>query len=108
MMSSQEHIEKYLNSEPQYITAESVRQNKQKRTESPDNDSAFCDNTSSNSDSSQEKVKLKLNLSTETENESVAKAEKIKLAIEKIKEASIKKIFIKVCSQFLAILKSTD
>ena len=72
MMSSQENIQKYLCSsssaasstvsapaEPQYITAESVRQNKQnqqKRTESPDNDSAFCDNTSSNSGNSDDQL----------------------------------------------------
>ena len=70
MMSSQENIQKYLSSsaasstvsapaEPQYITAESVRQNKQnqqKRTESPDNDSAFCDNTSSNSGNSDDQL----------------------------------------------------
>lgn len=116
------------------------QQQQQKRTESPDNDSAFCDNTSSNSgsDSSQDKNKVKnqlnlkllqngnqheaaMNMSSNMKigNGSVngggsdtssissilksssdpvaqAKAEKIKLAIEKIKEASIKKIFIKV------------
>ena len=83
-LSSRENIEKFFQSvsEPQYITAESVRQNKLsmlssskrldlvstdnkrtdspvKRTDSPDNDSAFCDNISSNSssDSSGEKSK---------------------------------------------------
>ena len=140
-LSSRENIEKFFQSvaEPQYITAESVRQNKMsmlnankrnndvfqqtdkridspvKRTDSPDNDSAFCDNISSNSssDSSGEKSKsiisssvhsvvacprmgtMQMGNNSEDANAKV-KAEKIRLAIEKIKEASIKKIFIKV------------
>ena len=140
-LSTRENIDKFFQSvsEPQYITAESVRQNKMsmlssaaannnnnskrievipvKRTDSPDNDSAFCDNISSNSssDSSGEKSKstmtisssvrsavpsprtVQLSASSSPEDAAAkAKAEKIRLAIEKIKEASIKKIFIKV------------
>ena len=150
-------------SEPQYISASDVRQNKllTKRTESPDNDSAFCENTSSNSStdsqntaatggngngagngsdkvssssSSRDQItataaaassmsggssnvsaavnstggnnsnastllKMKVvgqSIVTEDMAAKAAKAEKIRLAIEKIKEASIKKIFIKV------------
>jgi len=88
-----------------------------KRTDSPDNDSAFCDNAStSNSGESgggndkANKVALtrldghmQLPVSAEEEEENggggesrSSKAEKIRIAIEKIKEASIKKIFIKV------------
>ena len=87
-----------------------------KRTDSPDNDSAFCDNISSNSssDSSGEKSKSTMTISSSVRSvvacprtatvqpsspedaAAKAKAEKIRLAIEKIKEASIKKIFIKV------------
>ena len=96
-----------------------------KRTDSPDNDSAFCDNISSNSgngsngctESSSSKlgnhasilrkenkvVEPTPSLASNNEYETlkpssaaIEKAEKIRLAIEKIKEASIKKIFIKV------------
>ena len=79
----------------------------------PDNDSAFCDNTSSYSGSdmgngnvvpgggggsaivSENDPILKSSV-VAADAMAQAKAEKIKLAIEKIKEASIKKIFIKV------------
>ncbi len=72
-----------------------------KRTDSPDNDSAFCDNLSVLSSCSASSLhgttpaESPLNLSPE-EQEARLKAEKIKLAIEKIREASIKKLFIKV------------
>jgi len=71
-------IEKYLQSvtEPQYISAELVRQNKlssnqplrrigsqgeilTKRTDSPDNDSAFSDNVSSNSSNESSPKKIR-------------------------------------------------
>ena len=80
-----------------------------KRTDSPDNDSAFCDNLSVLSSCSASSLQTgnagtpagsnpsesPLILSPE-EQEARLKAEKIKLAIEKIREASIKKLFIKV------------
>ncbi len=79
-----------------------------KRTDSPDNDSAFCDNLSVLSSCSASSLHTgnggtpagpnsdsPLTLTPE-EQEARLKAEKIKLAIEKIREASIKKLFIKV------------
>ena len=106
-------LEELLASEPQYITAESVRKNKMtaKRTESPDNDSAFCENGSSNSSSDCDQRpfgakdfgigKCDSVEQVESIGEAAAKAksEKIRLAIEKIREASIKKIFIKVFAE---------
>lgn len=72
----------------------SKQQSKQngKRTESPDTDSAFCDNLSVLSSCSTSSRNLENNQDTEAK----IKAEKIKLAIEKIKEANVKKLFIKV------------
>lgn len=83
------------------------------RTDSPDNDSAFCDNlsvlsscSSSRTDQSktgQSSSGVSSNTNSPTarnsspqDQEARIKAEKIKLAIEKIKEASVKKLFIKV------------
>ena len=91
-----------------------------KRTDSPDNDSAFCDNlsvvssssaasSSRMTDRSQSKSSSTSGISSNHHSplspggpqsaeaeEARIKAEKIKLAIEKIKEASVKKLFIKV------------
>ena len=75
------------------------------RTDSPDTDSAFCDNLSvlsSCSTSSSNKTGQSINVPsslpqlTKEEQDARIKAEKIKIAIEKIKEASVKKLFIKV------------
>merc|ERR1711962_608628 len=75
------------------------------RTDSPDTDSAFCDNLSvlsSCSTASSNKTGQSINVPsslpqiTKEEQDARIKAEKIKIAIEKIKEASVKKLFIKV------------
>lgn len=75
------------------------------RNRSPDNDSAFCDNLSGVSSSSsartdQSKTSSGMSSSlvptSREDHQAKIKAEKIKIAIEKIKEASVKKLFIKV------------
>ena len=75
------------------------------RTESPDTDSAFCDNlsilsscsaASSNKTGQSVGVPSSVTHLTKEEQDAKIKAEKIKIAIEKIKEASVKKLFIKV------------
>ena len=74
---------------------------------SPDTDSAFCDNLSLLSSCSADSSKLQdtrgssgvsssPSLASQQDQEARLKAEKIKIAIEKIKEASVKKLFIKV------------
>ena len=143
------HLDQLLASEPQYISPESVRQKKMaskavstdpglsspnaaaaappapasavaaKRTDSPDTDSAFCEeNTDSNSSNSSNGKAMERAAKEESAggrsfmssigkasavlppdaalSPSSEKAEKIRLAIEKMKEASVKKIFIKV------------
>ncbi|XP_063393729.1 amyloid beta A4 precursor protein-binding family B member 1-interacting protein isoform X1 [Cydia fagiglandana] len=76
------------------------------RTDSPDNDSAFSDTVSmlssesSASSSTSAKCKaMKLNLHQDQKNASFQqKADKIKLALERMREANIKKLFIKAFS----------
>merc|ERR1719431_1155372 len=75
---------------------------------SPDTDSAFCDNLSmlsscsagSSNQTDQSKkssgVSSSVSNSHQADQDARLKAEKIKIAIEKIKEASVKKLFIKV------------
>jgi len=75
---------------------------------SPDTDSAFCDNlsmlsscsagSSNQTDHSKKSsgVSSSASNSNQTDQDARIKAEKIKIAIEKIKEASVKKLFIKV------------
>ena len=81
------------------------------RNGSPDTDSAFCDNlsllsscsaasasSSSRTDLSKKSSGVCSSVShhTQADQDARIKAEKIKIAIEKIKEASVKKLFIKV------------
>ena len=68
---------------------------------SPDTDSAFCDNLSvlsscSASSSTDKKSSGVSSGGSSADEDARIKAEKIKIAIEKIKEASVKKLFIKV------------
>ena len=74
---------------------------------SPDTDSAFCDNLSLISSCSADSTRMaekrgssgmssSPSLNSQQDQEARLKAEKIKIAIEKIKEASVKKLFIKV------------
>ena len=70
------------------------------RNHSPDTDSAFCDNLSLLSSCSAASTENSSTVvragGSREEQEARLKAEKIKIAIEKIKEASVKKLFIKV------------
>ncbi|KAL1116590.1 hypothetical protein AAG570_005062 [Ranatra chinensis] len=67
------------------------------RTHSPDNDSAFSDSVSLlSSESSASSGRTDLH--TQVEGVSNTKADKIRLALQKMKDASVKKLFIKVFS----------
>ncbi|XP_077302416.1 ras-associated and pleckstrin homology domains-containing protein pico [Arctopsyche grandis] len=77
------------------------------RTDSPDNDSAFSDtvsmlssesSTSSGASAPNKTHSLQLNMHNTKDAAFQAKAEKIRLALEKMKKASIKKLFIKAFS----------
>ncbi|RVE43943.1 hypothetical protein evm_011412 [Chilo suppressalis] len=74
------------------------------RTDSPDNDSAFSDTVSmlsseSSASSSASSKALKLNLHQNQKDASFQlKADKIKLALERMREANVKKLFIKAFS----------
>ncbi|XP_065219917.1 amyloid beta A4 precursor protein-binding family B member 1-interacting protein-like isoform X2 [Planococcus citri] len=69
------------------------------RTESPDNDSAFSDSVSlfsSESSTSSSTTPSTNTSSNQTSSSDDSKAEKIKLALQKMKEAEVKKLFVKV------------
>ncbi|XP_018011613.1 abnormal cell migration protein 10 isoform X2 [Hyalella azteca] len=76
------------------------------RTDSPDNDSAFSDcvsvlssESSASSGASNAHRQQQLQLANQVDNAAQLKAEKIKLALEKIKEANVKKLFLKAFSR---------
>lgn len=74
------------------------------RTDSPDNDSAFSDtvsmlssesSASSGASANINKSHLHLTLNQQQDNAARAKADKIRMALEKMREANVKKLFIK-------------
>uniref|UniRef100_A0A6A7FS04 Amyloid beta A4 protein-binding family B member 1-interacting protein isoform X3 n=2 Tax=Hirondellea gigas TaxID=1518452 RepID=A0A6A7FS04_9CRUS len=76
------------------------------RTDSPDNDSAFSDSvsvlsseSSSSSGASHAQRQQRLQNGQPMDHAAQVKAEKIKLALEKIKEANVKKLFLKAFSR---------
>jgi len=110
---SDENIKKDITGQPNKTlpSGQPSLKNFNGRTDSPDTDSAFCDNLSilsSCSTASSSKTGQSFEITpntalqpielTKEEQEAKIKAEKIKIAIEKIKEASVKKLFIKVFS----------
>ena len=89
------------------VVSRDVSHTSSSRNNSPDTDSAFCDNlsllsscsaASSNTNTTKISGMMSNTMSNcnQADQDAKIKAEKIKIAIEKIKEASVKKLFIKV------------